>query len=59
VSTVQVECSHDLCQCMVTAEIAVLDPTEAYCSPDCRSAETGEEDGEDVCACGHPECDTP
>jgi putative hemolysin len=57
-STVQVECSHDLCVCMVTAPMGVSDPAEAYCSDQCQQSETVEE-GDDVCACGHPGCDTP
>ena len=58
-STVQVECSHEFCQCMVEAPIVDADPAEAYCSADCRGAETGEEEAGDICVCGHPECDTP
>jgi hypothetical protein len=44
---------------MVGAPMADADPGEAYCSPDCERAETGVEDAEDICICGHPECDTP
>ncbi|HTV72952.1 MAG TPA: hypothetical protein VME66_04515 [Candidatus Acidoferrales bacterium] len=58
-STVQVECSNDLCVCMVTAPMGVSDPAEAYCSEQCEALETVEESSEDVCICGHPGCDTP
>jgi hypothetical protein len=43
---------------MVKAQVAGSEPAEAYCSTHCEQAETVEE-GEDICACGHPACDTP
>lgn len=58
-STERIECSNEKCQCFVTAILdpKFSEPTEAYCSGDCREAATGEE-GE-MCGCGHPACDTP
>jgi hypothetical protein len=48
------ECSHELCNCMV------MGPAEgdAYCTTYCRNADDGGIES-DTCACGHPECDTP
>lgn len=46
------ECSHDLCNCELTAEML----TEAYCSDYCRNVQEGGIEME-VCGCGHPQCD--
>jgi hypothetical protein len=43
---------------MVTAELAVDEPVETYCSDYCRDAEETDE-GDTMCNCGHPPCDTP
>ncbi len=53
------ECSHPKCECMASATIdpAIGEPDETFCSEYCRAAYAGEE--ESVCACGHPECDSP
>ncbi|HMD02430.1 MAG TPA: hypothetical protein VKG44_05635 [Candidatus Baltobacteraceae bacterium] len=55
-NTELIECSHQLCQCTVTAVINDADADEAYCSDFCREAEMDE--GETICACGHPPCDS-
>lgn len=47
-----IECAHDLCNCVVTAEL----DTEEYCSDTCKEAEGGGIEME-VCSCGHPPCD--
>jgi len=47
-----IECSHALCNCVLTAEMQ----TEEYCSDACREAEEGSIEME-VCSCGHPPCD--
>jgi hypothetical protein len=50
-----VECSHELCNCVVPG---MADGADAYCTEYCRdAAEQGLES--ETCACGHPECDTP
>jgi hypothetical protein len=50
-----VECSHELCNCMV---MGPAEGGDAYCSTYCRNADDGGIES-DACACGHPECDTP
>jgi hypothetical protein len=54
----KMECGHDMCECMVTADLMDSDPAEAYCSDSCAAAEETEEGGS-MCNCGHPPCDTP
>jgi hypothetical protein len=49
-----IECAHDLCNCMVTAEIQ----TEEYCSQACKDADENGIEAE-TCPCGHPQCDVP
>lgn len=50
-----VECSHELCNCVVRG---TADGADVYCSDYCRDAtEQGVES--ETCACTHPECDTP
>lgn len=49
-----IECSHDLCNCVLTAEMQ----TEEYCSDACRNADSGGIEIE-TCECGHPACDAP
>jgi len=53
------ECSNPKCECMASATIEpeVGEPDETFCSGYCRSAAESEE--QEVCACGHPECDSP
>ena len=52
---IPVECAHEPCNCSVAAPV---ESGEGYCGDLCRNAvENGEE--HDVCACGHPACDTP
>lgn len=47
-------CSHELCECTITAGME----SQAYCSDACRElAEDSRIEGE-VCPCGHPPCDT-
>jgi len=49
-----IECAHDLCNCMLSAQIEV----EEYCSQSCKdAAENGIES--ETCPCGHPPCDVP
>ncbi len=57
-SSEKTQCSHEMCECMVTAELAVDEPVETYCSDYCRDAEETDE-GDTMCNCGHPPCDTP
>lgn len=49
-----IECAHDLCNCMLTAEIQV----EEYCSQACKDADENGIEME-ACNCGHPQCDVP
>ena len=49
-----IECAHNLCNCMLNAQMQV----EEYCSAACKDAvESGIES--ETCPCGHPPCDVP
>jgi hypothetical protein len=50
-----VDCSYELCNCSVTGTV---EGGEVYCSDFCSTADEESLESE-VCACGHPECDTP
>ena len=50
-----IECSNELCECTITAEIE----TEAYCSDACRELGEDRRIEGGACPCGHPPCDTP
>ncbi len=59
-STETIACAHIPCQCMVVAQATPEtgdEPDEAFCSGYCRSRDEAEE--EEMCACGHPACDSP
>jgi hypothetical protein len=50
-----VECSYDICNCMVTSPIGT---GEVYCSETCQDASESSIEA-DNCVCGHPPCDEP
>jgi len=50
-----VECSYDICNCMVSSPIGT---GEVYCSETCQDASESSIEA-DNCVCGHPPCDEP
>jgi hypothetical protein len=49
-----IECNHEICNCVV---IGPIETGEAYCSDYCRGV-TADGIESELCACGHPQCDT-
>ena len=47
-------CAHDLCNCVITAEIQ----SEKFCGDACRNAVENSLESA-TCPCGHPPCDSP
>jgi hypothetical protein len=50
-----VECSYDICNCMVSSPIGT---GEVFCSETCQDASESSIEA-DNCVCGHPPCDEP
>ncbi len=46
-------CEYDLCNCVVTGGTEGA----AFCSDECRSRATNDEETETGCECGHSPCD--
>jgi len=46
-------CEYEECKCMVSGGTEGA----AYCSDICQSRDSSDEEYEDNCECGHPECD--
>jgi len=52
-STMTQPCEYEECKCTVTGGTEGA----AYCSDECAARDGSDEEYEDNCICGHPQCD--